>query len=205
LSEQHHIAIATSLTLLVGWGAGRLHVSKIAGQYSQTLEKYQIDETMFSVTKRALREFKTVAWGKLNLPFEKTVFLKDIHKVEGEVILSELAVQIPRTEKIVRDGVPELIQASPVLFYFTKWPFKPSFCDKIFNRRASGKFYEFLKKQREKYTNDKEITKRLRDTLLVNKPPRENVTLNEYKLWFGEFALILPESIGDFKGRELSV
>jgi len=183
-------------------GADKLRVSKIQGQYSHTLEKYQIDDTLFGWTKRALREFKTVNWGKLNLPFNKTVYLKDIYAVEGELMLSELAVQIPRSEKVVRDGVPEEF-TSPVLFHFTKWPFKPGYAEKILDRMPSSKFYLRLKKIRESFTEDKEILRRFRDIWLVNKPPRKDVTLNEYKLWFGDFAMFLPESLGTFKGREI--
>jgi len=183
-------------------GAPNLRVSKIQGQYSETLEVYQVDETLFGHSKRALRQFKTVNWGRLNRPFTETVQLKDIYAVVGKLIISELAVQIPRPEKVIRNGVPEEF-TSPVLFHFTKWPFALSYAKKILDRLPSGRAWDNLLKARKKATTNMEILKRFRATLLVNKQPRQNVTLNEYKLWFGEFAFFLPESKGTFKGREL--
>lgn len=201
--KKRHVCIPNALSILVNIGAGNKRVSRIHGQYSQTIDSGQVEETRFSTTTRRMRDTKLVNWGKENAPLSDTVPLKKIFDTIGDAILDELVVQEILYEK--HDtvyGIPVETE-SPVKFHFESWSFKPGWTEKILDRTPSNKFYKRIKALRQTYTDDKKLLSRLRDTWLVNKPPRKNLTQSDYNLWWGEIALFLPESIEDFKGREL--
>lgn len=184
-----------------------LKVGYIEGIYNETTNSTELEQTKFGKRVQEVRIHKYISYGKLHgqsIPFNETVTLREIYENEGNVTVTRLLVQFPYDDKIVQYGVPTTINKI-ALHKFTKWNFSPTFLATLFDRVPSHPLYEKIKKERKKWlqrTGDVEAFKRLRSTWLVNKP-NELLPYKVYEMWYGNGALIIPETLGAFKGREL--
>lgn len=204
-SSRVHIALPNSSQFLMDLGMGDLRIGLIDGSFTKTVDTTLPAETRFGVkTTRTVEEHR-IKWGSKTLPYDKTVAFEEIYNAEGPFIITRMIVQWPYEKEVVDSyGVPQIIE-SISLHEFRKWPFKPGLFKKLFDRMPSHPLYELLLREKKKWakrSGDMESLKRMRDTWLINRPPRE-VPYRVYKLWYGKGAMILPETVGDFKGREL--
>jgi hypothetical protein len=207
MTSKIHVAIPNNTKILMDLGAGDLHIGFIEGNYSKNVESH-IDKTEYGDHYQTAIEGKRIHWGTSSrmkhgaLPFAETKTLQEIYEVEGEFAITSMEVQAPYERKIVTNGVPSTIECI-ALFFFAAWPFKPKMIRKILDRMPSQKVWERIKQKRVEWIHDEETRKRQRDTWLINKMP-EGIPEYVYKLWLDQsFAMILPESIGTFLGREL--
>ena len=203
-SSKIHIALPNSSAMLIDGGMGDLRIGFISGTYSKTINPSEPQETQFGVKQTETIEKHKIHWGSKTLPYNDTVKLEDIHNSEGAFIIDSMVVQFPYEEKTVVYGVPQMVQ-SISLHEFKKWPFKPQLFKQLFDRMPSHPLYQKIQREREKWakrSGDTESLRRMRDTWLINRPP-ERIPYNIYKMWFGKGAMILPESSGEFVGREL--
>lgn len=210
-SNRIHIAIPNSIAMLCddSINLDSLHVGYIEGLYNEIIRHDKLEPTKFGSQFNEERVGKFVKFGKLKKPylsFNETITIRELYESEGNFTITRLMVEFMYHDKVVYNGVPQDVQRV-VLHHFKKWNFSPTFLAKIFDRVPSHPLYNLIKKERDNFlkrTGDKEAFKRLRSTWLVNKPnENEAIPYNVYKLWYGRGALIIPESIGDFKGREL--
>ncbi len=201
-----HIAIPNSIQMLVDppLDLGPLRIGLIEGNYTKTVETTPSTKTSFGAkTTRTIEEHR-IKWGKKDLPYNKTVSLQKIYDDEGSFIITQMLVQLPYEEEVAISGVPQKITRI-ARHHFRKWPFKPGLFKRLFDRMPSHPLYKMLLREKRKWakqTGDVESLKRMRDTWLINRPS-EILPMSIYKLWYGKGAMILPETIGDFKGREL--
>lgn len=206
--ERIHIAIPNSLQMLVDQplDMGILRVGLIEGNYTKTIETTPLTETQFGVkTTRAIEEHR-IKWGKKDCAYNKTVTLQEIYDGEGPFIITHMIVQFPYPEDVAVYGVPQKI-TSIAHHEFRKWPFKPGLFKQLFDRMPSHPLYQMLLRTKRKWakkSGDTESLRRMRDTWLINRPT-ETLPINVYKLWYGKGAMILPEKLGTFVGRELGV
>lgn len=183
---------------------GDLRVGLIEGQCSRTIDVKPPERTRFGEKTTRTTEKYTIKWGSKTLGYNQTVSLEEIHNAEGPFIITIMIVQWPYEEEVVYMGVPQTIE-SISRHEFRKWSFKPGLFKQLFNRIPSHPLYQKLQREKKKWakkSGDIESLKRMRDTWLINRPPG-TVPYNIYKLWYGKGAMILPETLGDFKGREL--
>lgn len=208
MTSKIHVAIPNNSKMLIDLGANDYHIGFIEGNFSKNIES-QITKTEFGEHYQTAIEGKRIHWGKDprskkndHLSFLETKTLQEIYDAEGEFTISCMEIQAPYERKVVIDGVPSTIE-SIAYFTFNAWSFKPRMIRKILDRMPSRKVWEVIKQKRLEWIHDKETQKRQRDTWLINKMP-EGIPQYVYKLWLDtSFAMILPESIGTFLGREL--
>jgi len=203
-----HIAIPNGSSMLVDINMDDLHIGFIEGHYTRTISVTEPVETRFGERVTRTIEEHHIQWGKWDLkkaiPYNETVTLREIHEAEAPFIITRMLVEFLYQEDVVINGIPQKID-KVALHRFHKWPFKPGLFKQLFDRMPSHPLYTMLvreKKKWAKHSGDIESLKRMRDQWLINKPS-EKLPLNIYKLWYGKGAMILPETTGDFKGREL--
>jgi len=205
-SSSIHIAIPNSTSMLTDpqLNLGSLHVAYIKGHFTRTIDSTPPSHTQYGWKAQRTTEEHMIEWGRKSLPYNETVTLDDIHNSEGPFIITKMIVAWPDEDVMVMGGVPQKVQKI-YLHEFKKWPFKPGLFKQLFDRMPSHPLYEILLREKQKWlkrSGDSESFKRMRDTWLINRPP-QTVPYKVYELWYGRGAMILPETLGEFKGREL--
>jgi hypothetical protein len=205
-SSRIHIAIPNSSAMLTDpqLNLGSLRVGYIKGHFTRTIDTTPSSDTKFGSKLERTIEEHHIEWGKKTLPYNDTITLQEIHDADGPFIITHLIVQWPYEDTVVRQGVPQKVNRI-YLHEFKKWPFKPGLFKQLFDRMPSHPLYQLLLREKAKWvkrSGDSESFKRMRDTWLINRPP-ETVPYKIYELWYGRGAMIIPETVGDLKVREL--
>lgn len=208
-----HLAIPNSIAMCCdpAINLDDLHVSYIQGFFSETITNNELEPTRFGKPFQSTSRGKYIKFGKAEpnpLPYAETIELKEFFESEGNFTITKLLVEFLYSSKVVNYGIPQ--EVTRIIYHtFRPWNFSPIFLAKIFDRVPSHPLYKVIKKQREdwlKRGGDIKAYKRLRSTWLVNKPDKkEDVPFDVYTLWYGKGALVIPERLSDFKGRELGL
>jgi hypothetical protein len=214
-SVRIHIAIPNATAMLCDPEVNLrdLRIAFVEGTYSEGIDNQPSQKTKFGSTRiKSLME-KKIRWGKRSitdaLPYNDTIPLSQIVAQEGNFIIKQMIVEFPYDEPIAYYGIPTDVQKIAV-HDFQIWNFAPTLLKKLFGVienqvPPSHPLYQLIKHQKEKWyskSKDQETYKRLRATWLINKPP-EALPMKIYELWYGRGALIIPETLKDFRGRDL--
>lgn len=214
-SNRIHIALPNASQYLVDTDMGDLRIGWIEGQYTKTLDVSSPKETRFAKEVQRTTIEKKVKWGQKHLAYNDAVTLQEIHDDVGPFIITRMIVQWHYTDSVVLGGIAKKLD-KVTEHEFSKWPFKPGLFKRMFDRMPSFPLWNEIQKEKTKWSSSRahvgsdpkatmEVLRRIRDVFLVNAPVVAEVPLSVYKMWYGKGAMILPETTGNFRGRELGI